>query len=69
MRRIDKRRNHQVTLASINLNEDKVIQLSAFRYLMRGNSKARASPECMFTPTNPADKRPISVQRKRGFTV
>ncbi|MBT0160230.1 hypothetical protein G4O51_09620 [Candidatus Bathyarchaeota archaeon A05DMB-2] len=68
MRRIDKRRNHQVTSASLNLNENKVIQISPFRYLMRGNSKARADPECMFTPTNPTDKRQISVRRKRGFS-
>ncbi|MEM2130370.1 MAG: hypothetical protein QXZ70_07215 [Candidatus Bathyarchaeia archaeon] len=67
MRRIDKRRNHQVTSASINLNENKVIQISPFRYLMRGNSKAHSCPVRMFTP-NPSDKRPTSVRRKRGFS-
>ena len=69
MRRIDKRRNHQVASASINLNENKVFQISPFRYLMRGNSKALAGPECMFTQTDPADKRPTSVRRKRGFSI
>jgi len=68
MRRIDKRRNHQVTSASIYLNENKVFQITPFRYLMRGNSKAHAGPECMFTPTNPANERPTSVRRKRGFS-
>ncbi|MCW3983776.1 MAG: hypothetical protein NWE96_07245 [Candidatus Bathyarchaeota archaeon] len=59
MRRIGRQRG-TITVASINLNKNRTIQISPFRYAQRHHSTATASPDL------PSGNR-TGIKRKRGY--
>ncbi|MCW4045515.1 MAG: hypothetical protein NWE94_08380 [Candidatus Bathyarchaeota archaeon] len=59
MRRTGKQRG-TVTVASINLNENRTIQISPFRYAHRNHSVGTASPDLPSSNIT-------GIKRKRGF--